>query len=621
MRLLSRALPALLSIVAAGCAARGLPERPASRAEPPPARPLTASDVRALFGEVAAARGLPERALVPVALLDAPSFAASLSRRMVDEPSRAEIERRAGFLLAFNLVQEVGPGARRPSSTREVLEEQVTAFYDAEARQIVVRAAPVRTEEEAREQRAVLAHEIQHALQAQNFGLTDLDAVSSEERRLALLSLIEGDAMLTMVAYLSAEAGVPLGRALRRISDTPRGLSIDELSRGEGHAALRGALPIARERLMFPYVAGLSFVADIYRAGGFPLVNHLFARPPASTEQVLHPQKYLDGEPAVPVRAPGAPAGYETLGSEPMGELQTRVVLERCVPAAEARVAAEGWGGDAFSVIGDRAQRVALLWSTAWDSDRDAEEFEAALRRDPRCWRGLQLGAGPSARAVDGAFVVLREGARVAFVRGLPEPLATATARRLLALPGAPPPPSPVGAFQVPPRYPPPAPRRGFVQGAMYRSDWLGVWGLLPAGVPATTTEKDLELRLGGRDLPVRSGLAVSTRVVTPRRVEELFHDIATGFGGGLGERRLVPVSGGSVAHPLGPAIDRTWAVAGSPIGLRVVVVPVCGGTGSYVFVQSWEDPYARSVVDGWLQSFRWLSPGRPPVCEALDPR
>ncbi|WP_438003089.1 hypothetical protein WME89_29675 [Sorangium sp. So ce321] len=33
------------------------------------------------------------------------------------------------------------------------------------------------------------------------------------------------------------------------------------------------------------------------------------------------------------------------------------------------------------------------------------------------------------------------------------------------------------------------------------------MWGLLPAGVPATTTDEDLELRLGGRDLPVRSGL------------------------------------------------------------------------------------------------------------------
>ncbi|WP_437283964.1 hypothetical protein [Sorangium sp. So ce406] len=619
MRALSRPLLALLSVLsAAGCAAS---QRPAPRAEPPPPPPLTMTDVRALFGEVSAARGLPERALVPVALLDAPSFAAALQRRITGAPSQEEIERRAGFLLAFNLVQQVGPGARRPSSMREVLEEQVSAFYDGDIGHIVVRAAPARTAQDAREQRAVLAHEFQHALQAQNFGLPDLGALPGEERRLAQLAVIEGDATLTMMAYLSADAGAPLGRTLRRAAELSRQLSLDALPHREGNAALRAALPIARERLLFPYAAGAAFVADIYRAGGFPLVNHLYARPPASTEQVLHPQKYLDGEPIVPVRAPEAPPGYRTLGSEPLGELQTRVVLERCAPAAEARIASEGWGGDAFSVIGDGAQGVALLWSTAWDTERDAEEFEAALRKDPGCWRGLRLGEGPSARAVDGAFVVLREGARVAFVRGLPEPLATATARSLLTLPGAPPPPSPVGAFQVPPRSPPPAPWRGFVQGAQYRSDWLGVWALLPAGVPATTTDEDLELRLGRTDILVRSGLVVSDRVATPRLVEKLFRDVATGFAKAAGERPLVAVSGGSVAHPLGPAIERTWEVAGTRVALRAVVVPVCGGTGSYVFLQTWADPYARSVLDGWLHSFRWLSPGRPPVCEALDPR
>lgn len=482
-----------------------------------------------------------------------------------------------------------------------------------------MRAAPARTEDEAREQRGTLAHEIQHALQAQSFALPDLAGAPSEEVRLARLAALEGDAMVVMAAYIAAEQGAPIGRALRRLSDLSRTMPLEELARGEGHAALRGALPIARERLVFPYVAGMGLAADLHRAGGFPLVNQLLARPPASTEQVLHPEKYLAGEPPIPVRAPEPPPGYRVLESEPLGELQTRVVLERCAPAPEARAAAEGWGGDRFSVLSGPAREVALLWSSIWDTERDALELEAALRRSPACWQAPQQGAG--AWAAGGALSILREGARVAVVRGLPEPLAGAAAARLLPLAEPPPPPSPIGPYIIPPRLPLPAPQRGTLQGDLYRSDWLGVVARIPPNVPATAQHKDLELRVGRDDVLVTGGLIVSDRVTTPRFVELLLQEVAGGFAKAIDIEGLVVTGGGPSTHPLGPAIERSWSIAGTPVELRAVVVPVCNGTGSLVFIQSWSDPYAKTVLDGWLYSFRWLGLARLPVCEALDPR
>jgi hypothetical protein len=64
-----------------------------------------------------------------------------------------------------------------------------------------------------------------------------------------------------------------------------------------------------------------------------------------------------------------------------MGELITGIFLDgNGVDSDEAELAAEGWGGDRYVVIGtDNENETALIWRSAWDSDEDAGEFFAAL--------------------------------------------------------------------------------------------------------------------------------------------------------------------------------------------------------------------------------------------------
>ena len=50
---------------------------------------------------------------------------------------------------------------------------------------------------------------------------------------------------------------------------------------------------ILRRQLEFPYDGGLPFVTALYDQGGCDAVNAAIQTPPASTEQVLHPEKYL----------------------------------------------------------------------------------------------------------------------------------------------------------------------------------------------------------------------------------------------------------------------------------------------------------------------------------------
>src|ERR1035438_5397005 len=80
-------------------------------------------------------------------------------------------------------------------------------------------------------------------------------------------------------------------------------------NRGERVDVFAGAPPYVRRQWLFPYVDGFRLVASVYRAGGFPLVNRMFARPPISTEQVLWPAAYIAGELPIRIEPPAVDRG------------------------------------------------------------------------------------------------------------------------------------------------------------------------------------------------------------------------------------------------------------------------------------------------------------------------
>jgi hypothetical protein len=600
---------------------------PSGRLRPP----LSADELHALVRTVASVRGLPEKSPIPIERLDAEKFAAALNAR--EQPTQRPSSgggggwHTAGFLLAFNLAPPAG-SSHHVSSVREVLSEQVIGFYDRLSHRVVVRTTGMLTEEGARKERGVLAHEVQHALQAQHFPIADSGALPHEDMRLAYRSVLEGDAMVSMLAYVGAENGVPLRRMLRRMQDMTRDVPVEALVRNDGHSrALMQALPITRERLTFPYYGGMSFMGDMYRAGGFPLMNLVFTRPPVSTEQVLHPSKYLADEQPVKVRAPGAPPGFQVLAMERLGELQTRVILAGCVGHAAAIRAAEGWGGDAFTVLASQDGRVALLWSTRWDTLEDAVEVEQAILGSPACWAGGGLGiagggSGANSLRIDGTNKVLRDGSRVVFARGLPEPLLSEAATAMLKQPDDPPSlaPAPAPMFAVPSARAIPQRSRGFVVNNTYQSPWLGLTALLPNDLFASTHEPRSELSLERKGLPLGGYLALSDRMATPAWNERTLYELGAGFARELDGERLLFVGGGETMGALGRAIERTWRVEGTPIQVRAVLIPICEDTGSLVFVEVYGDARGKQVLDYWLSTFRWMPGARPPVCEMLNP-
>jgi hypothetical protein len=169
-----------------------------------------------------------------------------------------------------------------------------------------------------------------------------------------------------------------------------------------------------------------------------------------------------------------------------------------------------------------------------------------------------------------------------------------------------------------------PKPRPGRLAGDVYSNDWLGIVGRVPPGMNAEIGD-DVDLLIQRSDIVVSGGLAYSTRVTTVEQIERTFESVHEGFRSALQKSGLVvPTvvrSSGKTRTALGEAIERSWGAGNSALEVRMLLIPICAGTGSIVFVQMYADPYARSVLDGWMASFRFTKGRNLEACGYLDPK
>ena len=226
----------------------------------------------------------------------------------------------------------------------------------------------------------ILSHELRHAVQDQHVVIRDQLRVESDydDRRLAALCLIEGDASLLMEQYLTSGVTKNAPELANLFQAFSQGLSGPDVAQMFAGPALQTAPAIVQEQLVAPYFQGRNLAVAVHELGGFARLNDSLRRPPRSMEQVLHPEKYLDGsDEPIDVALPetrGRTIDFEGR----LGELLIRVLLSEGAASATADTAAAGWGGDSYAVYED-GDGYALIWRTVWDTSRDAREFEAAL--------------------------------------------------------------------------------------------------------------------------------------------------------------------------------------------------------------------------------------------------
>ena len=291
----------------------------------------------------------------------------------------------------------------------DLLTEQVAGYYDPTSKVLYVvegAAADVRD--------VTITHELMHALQDQHTRLDSVETLRGDnDRMVAMQAVVEGQAVLEQLSVMTGgdlEGRIPGGWG-----------GIREMIR-EGQEAMPefAAAPLfLQETLLFPYLSGAEFVRRFkrQRPGRSPFTP--FA---SSTEQILHPEKFLDSVPDLPTRVQlGAPRTGTVIHEDNLGEFETRLLLfQHLQDEATAVRGAAGWDGDRYQVVRVPGGQ-AMAWVTVWDSPAEAEEFHALVTRARPSGEGRTRRV--TAMTVDGRPVVIYEDVPA----GAPSPLLAVT--------------------------------------------------------------------------------------------------------------------------------------------------------------------------------------------------
>ena len=362
--------------------------------------------------------GWPIKRKVPAKIITKEEFRRQVEARMKGSSNNKELHAEELTLKMFGFIPRDFDLAKE---TVDLVSEQAAAYYDYSKKRLFV----LDSTSEGSEQRVALVHELAHALADQQHplgkylhkGTPDDDASTARE------AVMEGQATWLTWAYVSKRNG---GKA--EVAPDMIEKLTDNSSAGSSDFPVFSKEPLyLRESLVFPYDEGMKFQDAVYRKLGKKSFDEIFNRPPLSTQQILHPETYIENEkPEDPEPASLDKKQFRVVNDGSVGEFDHSMLLRQFVGEKEGRAAASHWRGGAFRLYEHKHDKYPVLtYASEWSTPEAARHFFTLYQRVMKGkWKEMKVsehtadhvfGAGDSGKfelRVSGTSVTSTEGLR-----------------------------------------------------------------------------------------------------------------------------------------------------------------------------------------------------------------
>jgi hypothetical protein len=385
---------------------------------PAPAQELF-THIGAIKQGLSAITGLEFTRDVPYALITKDQLGKYLEQRLRDTMKPGDMRAEELTLKMLGLVPQ---DFDLRANTLALLTEQAAAFYDYNQKRLfVLKGAGVGDEE-----RIALIHELAHALADQHFHLAKFihEGMKSDDDSTARQAVMEGQATWLMAAYLAKEDGKPAQVPPELLETMKKSV---ETSAVDQYPVFSQAPLYIRESLVFPYADGLAFQDAVFRKLGKDAFAEVFVRPPKSSGQILHPERYLAHAGVTIPDPPAVPDAREfrKLADGTLGEFDFRELLTEYTSADEGAAAAEHLVGGSYELLEHKRDKFPVLGvASAWDSPESARKYFELYRRVMQGkWKSVKITSETpervEGRGGSGYFRVWLEGATVNQIEGL----------------------------------------------------------------------------------------------------------------------------------------------------------------------------------------------------------
>lgn len=341
--------------------------------------------------------GLPIKHVVKRQLATREFVVQFLEKKMKEDEDQLRLERSEASLKKLRLLPQ--DFNLRPFML-ELLKEQVAGFYDPKSKTVYLLDWV-----EAEAQKPVMAHELTHALQDQNFDMDKWmkgggkpkniqEEMEQEERRGARQAVLEGQGMIALLDYMMAPQNM-------RVTDAPQlveAMRVGMTAQTPSSPSFSAAPLFLREAMIFPYSEGMDFVLKVMlKRGTEGAFVGVLQDPPKTSRNIIEPETYLTHESIPPMHVadfgPALGKSWKRWDYGTMGEYDIELMLKQWLNTQIADEFAPSWrGGYYFSYWRSDGKKepengriptnsIGLIYVSRWASPAKAVDFALAYGR------------------------------------------------------------------------------------------------------------------------------------------------------------------------------------------------------------------------------------------------